>query len=95
MNIIYIFIILFIIVSIIAFKVIRKYLLLERISRYENLRNILMYKLGVIKADSFSYVRLEKIYSRINKAKSEFKSNPHMVYEIITETEDDMDTYFN
>ena len=95
MNIIYIFIILFIIISIIAFKVIRKYLLLERISRYENLRNILMYKLGVIKAESFSYVRLEKIYSRFKKSKGEFRTNPHMMYDIITETEDDMDTYFN
>lgn len=54
-----------------------------------------MYKLGVIKAEEFSYVRLEKIYSRLKKTKEEFRKNPHMLYDIITETEDDMDTYFN
>jgi len=95
MNIASIFLAVIIIIGIIAFKIIRKFLLLERINKYENLRKILIYKMGVIKAESFSYVRLAKIYSRINKAKEELRQNPHMIYDIIKDTEDDMDTYFN
>lgn len=84
-----------ILIGIVVFKIIRQYLLIERINRYENLRHILIYNLGIIKAEKFSYVRLEKIYSQLKKTKEEFRKNPHMLYDIITETEDDMDTYFN
>ena len=95
MNIGWVLLIVLLLIGIVVFKIIRQYLLIERINRYENLRHALVYKLGVIKAEKFSYVRLEKIHSRLKKTKEEFKKNPHMLYNIITETEDDMDTYFN
>jgi len=94
MNIFIISIITVSVISMILFSVIRRILLLEQIKKYEKIRYILIHKLGIIKAESFSYIKLERIYTKLKDRKEEFKENPHILYDIISNTDDDFDLLF-
>jgi len=87
MNILFISIGYAIIVGIVIFSLIRKIILQEQLKKYEKIRYILIHKLGVIKAESFSYGKLAKIYSKLKKRKDEFKENPLILYDIISNIE--------
>jgi hypothetical protein len=85
-----------IVVSItVILKIIVRYRLLKLIHRYERLREILIYDLGIIKAESFDYPRLERIYNLMVKDKEGCVKNPVTLYTIVSKTERDFDQFFD
>jgi short-subunit dehydrogenase len=54
----------------------------------EYIRNLLIENAGIIKASTFSEKRLDRIISEISTNTENIKINPHLIYDIVSRTDD-------
>ena len=83
--------ILIIVISMWWYNILQQEKMISLSKKYEFIRGILISQYGIIKAESFSYERLERIAEEAERNKERLKNNPLMMYEIISRTEDFID----
>jgi len=60
----------------------------KRKKRNENLREFLVFKCGLIKANYFSDERLDNIFREIRRHKKRLRDSPLFIYDLVQRTED-------